>query len=343
MKKLFKRLIFYGGFFVGTILTVVLMLSLWGMECVPQSFPAWCFLIVTLSLLILFVVWPIQKKGIAVWTYEMKDANPLFAKFIYLYASKRAKRLTQLWLNRTAKCEDIPMVEWEEDKQTSKGINSFYCLDQQSDDTRPLLMSEWNLQHDKTMWWRSQFGEDYLFAPELSPQPIYQLNKTDDHLHIHTGSILDTWIYLVSKQAQGDTYALDFDFTPHTAMQETLQICFCSNSLAYRLRYNLENNKTLKFDIVDRAHFTYWSDVAHWDNFKQPCSLPLHQKSHIRLEVIRDTFVYYINGVRQMAIRLKDFESFGNRWYLIFWNGVDEAGKMEMDIEIENFKIYKPK
>lgn len=240
---------------------------------------------------------------------------------------------------------DIPKIKWIEDTISSKGINSFYSLDQQSDDVRPLLMKEWNLPFDKTSWWNAMQTGKYLFAPDKSPTPIYKMEKTDSTLHIKTGTEYDTWAYLVSKRKQPEIYSIEFDFITHTQSQETLQLCFAANSLAQRFRFNLENNKTIKFDVVDHAICQYWPRKDLWQNFRFPCSIPLHVPIHVKLECINNKFALYFDKKLIIAVEVNGYKACPNHWFLIFWNGTpheEYKGKQDnyMDFEIKNFKIY---
>lgn len=261
-----------------------------------------------------------------------------------------AENLSKDWYERIIRLNenDIPKIKWEEDTLSSRGINSFYCLDQQADDVRPLLMKEWGLPYDKSLWKNAMFTGEYLFAPEKASLPIYDIEKTDSTVHITTGTKLDTWAYLVAKKKQPTVYSLEFDFITHTQSQETLQLCFASSSLASRFRFNLENNRTMKFDVVDHAHFLYWTRTNLWENLKIPCSIPLHTPVHVKLVCINNKFALYFDKELIMAVEIKDYEAKPNYWYLIFWNGIPNAefkGKQDnyMDFEIKNFKIYHSK
>ena len=306
--------------------------------------------LLTISLVCYFIIIPIMKVGIWTYLYHEKEINPITARFVNYYQYKYVQSLSKKWYDRVIRLEekDIPKIEWEEDTVSSRGINSFYCLDQQSDDVRSLLMKDWNLPYDKTLWWNARQTGEYLFSPELSPAPIYDMEKTDSTLHIKTGTKFDTWIYLVAKQKQPETYSLEFDFITHTKTQETLQICFASSSLAQRFRFNLENNETMKFDVVDYAAFLYTPQKELWRNHRFPCSIPLHQSVHVRLVCVGNKYALYYDSKLIMAVEIKDYVAVPGFWYLIFWNGTPHEefkGKQDnyMDIEVKNLKIYHPR
>lgn len=296
----------------------------------------------TLGLLAVFIVFPVFKCGWADSLFYLHQMNPLARIVIRKILSWEERRLSNRWLARVEAVgrEEIPLINWVIDEQRSQGIDSFYCLDQYSDDCRQLLHSSYKVVKDDRLWFRSKFTNEYYFAPQYSPVPRYEMERIENSLLIRTGSRIDTWIYLVSRQKYPQCYALEFDYIPHTEMQETLQIDFCCHSLARRFRFNLENNRTLKFDITDRGCFTYWANVKGWDRFKKRRSLPLHEVTRVRLEIIHNLFVIYYNDCMEMALRVRDYKPEQTDWYLIFWNGTEN--EQSMSIEIRNFKTFIP-
>lgn len=304
----------------------------------------WAFLIaVFLFVCLLYsVAIPIYKVGY--WRYlgEQKSINPITARLVNKYLNYRNRTLSEEWYNRVERINKMPQIEWVEDLQTSSGISSFYCLDEQSEDVRSLLLPKRNMTYDKMEWWMAQQKGNYRFHPQAIPIPLYDVVKSDSSVRITTGKELDTWIYLVAKQKQPTIFAIEFDFIPYTQTQETLQLCFASSSLASRFRFNLENNETLKFDIVDKGTFLYWNRQDLWKNFKTQWSLPLGKITHVRLECVNNQFGIYYNGVLKMAVRIKDYVAKPNYWYLIGWNGIEQQREnqdMYMDWKIINFKI----
>ena len=304
--------------------------------------------IIAIGLLLTFVIVPICLLGFKRWVCEK---NPIIFRLFSKWQYHKFRSLSSDWYNRievVSDCqegEEIPNIQWVEDTATSKGIDSLYCLDQQADEVRPLLIKDWGLPYDKTQWFMAKQTDLCYFNPAIAAPPIYDMNRTDSVLHIKTGTKWDTWIWLVGKDKQPGTYRVDFDFVSHTKVQETLQICFASKSLASRFRFNLENNETLKFDVVDHASFLYWSRKDLWSQLRKPCSIPLHVPVHITLKCIDNLFAVYYNGDLKMAVKVKDYKAMPNYWYLIFWNGrprVEFKGKQDnyMDIEISNLKIY---
>lgn len=299
--------------------------------------------LVSLALVAFFVVWPIMKLGLPRYLQFLYFATPASHYVLDEYKHYQGKRMSDEWFERVEYIseEEIPDIAFVEDTTMSGGVNSFYCLDQYSDDCRELLSREhYNLPRERGTWWLTHFTGEYLFAPECAPPALYKVEKTDSTLHIMTDDKPDNWIYLVSKKLQPTVYAIEFDFIPHTMMYETLQFDFCAMSLAQRFRFNLENNETFKFDIVDRGYFTYWANPQKWDVFKKKMSLKLHEPSHILIVVAGDRYAFYMDGECVMAVKVKEYTPQPSYWFFIFWNGRIKGNNM--DIEINNFKVLYP-
>lgn len=274
--------------------------------------------------------------------YKFLTYNRFGKKYMDKYIRKHNKRLSEEWLNKIhiINPNEFPIVEWEEDSTTSMGCNSFYSLDQYSDDCRNILMSpEYDdVPSDKDLWWMSQMSDQYFFKPQYSPKPIYEFHVDLNKAVYKTGDKPDTWVYLPCKQPQPKCYSIEFDFIPHCDMQETLQFDFCMESLSKRLRFNLENNRTLKFDVVQYGRDLYWDDVKRWDKFKKCCQLPLNVVTHVQYQILDNRFSVSFNGKIQLAIEIDHQPESNLNWALIFWNGTDKPYKT-MNFEILNFKI----
>lgn len=303
-----------------------------------------------LFMIVYFFVLPISKYGISKYLSIEQQVNPLTRRLVDIFHEHRAKALSVEWYDRTEilNDKDIPHINWQEDTISTKGMNSFYCLDQKSDDIRPLLISDWDLPRDKEAWEIAKFTGIYLFRPDIAPRPDFQfMEKTDNTLRIKTGGKYDMWAYLVAKEKQPTTYALDFDFTPYTQNDETLQLCFAQSSLASRFRFLLEHNAILRFDIVDHGYFTFWKNEELWQKFRRPCHLTLREKHHIRLECINNVFALYFDYKLVFAVRVKDYVAEPKYWSLIMWNGIykreNNNDNINIEVQIDNFKILHKK
>ena len=297
----------------------------------------WVFM--TVFLITIMFILPIIKHGFLDGLFYLYQMNPLAKSVIGLFIYLKECKLSSQWFARIEALEDkkFPIVNWTLSKFYSHGIYSFYLLDQYSDDVRQLLHSPFDVVRDDKLWFRAKFSNKYLFQPQWSPSPRYEVVSSGNSLEINTASQKDTWVYLVSRYKYPKTYALEFDYIPHSDMRETLQIGFCCHSLARRFRFNLIDNRMLTFEVVDKACFTF-HNLRRWNKFKKKCSLPLHRSTHIRLEVIRNIFILYFNGKLEMAVNIKGYEPQETHCYLIFWNG--SKYDQGMRIELGNFKIF---
>ena len=292
-------------------------------------------------LLCYLILFPIRKVGIFNYLYYFKLITPNFTnRVINHFMREKAKKESAEWLTRVRRVDEseLPNVEWVEDAVSSKGVDSFYLLDNYADEVRPL--SDWPLQYNPKLWWDAKFSNEYIFTPEKQPLPKYKYIVEKNKVSISTGNDLDTWIYLVSKLKQSLNYAIEFDFITHTEPQETLQIDFHAKHLASRFRFDLEQNKQLRFDIVDKAQFLNAYNSQWHEDYKVPCRLKLHQVNHIKFVAINEMFAFYLDGKLQMAVEVKDIELTPMSWFLIFWNGTKQ--QESLDIEISNLKILHP-
>lgn len=288
-----------------------------------------------------FIFLPIRRVGIVKYVLILEDTTP-FGRITRWYRKRQMSKLSKEWYDKTRILEEsqVPQIDWVEDKSIMpNGQNAFYCLDQYSDDCRDLLCSEYNdLPRERGSWRRSFYTNEYMFSPGYAPSPKYNMEVSDNSLSIVTGDKLDTWIYLPSKKEESEIYALDFDFVPNALVKETFQIAFGMSSLARRLRFIIENDNILRFQVVDRGCFVSWKNRQLWDNFSKPVNVCLHETIHVRLEVIKNVYALYFDGILQMAVNVEEGDKVGKNWALIFWNGVEKRDVL--DICIRNFKIF---
>lgn len=267
--------------------------------------------------------------------YKLRGGHYIVNKLL----KNRAKSLSKKWIERIELLSEsqMPSVNWVIPNDNLDLREKIHFLDQSSLDVRGMYNNV-NCHYKKDLFFASHFTNEYFFDPNLSTSPNYDVENIDKGVRIVTPPIIDTWIYLPSKEMQSAIYALDFDFVPSTDMHETLQICFYADSLAKRFRFNLECNTDLKFEIVDYGFFIYYED-KRWEKCCKHCTLPLNMITHVRVEVIDNCFAIYFNGKMEMAIRIKNFRGYDSNWMLLFWNGNNPE---RMDVRISNFKILYP-
>lgn len=302
---------------------------------------------ITLLLILTFIIWPIHKIGLGAYIVRLDDMVPFAHRFIESYSTRQEKALSTKWLERVSLVEekDLPKVQWEEDTATSKGLNSLYVLDEFASDIRPILVAPWSEQtmRCKEQLLTSHFTDEYPWNPEGESRPSFDYHLTDTLATFHTTQKLDTWIYLPSRKKQPARYMVEFNFIPHSVMEETLQIGYATTSLANRFRYKLENNNTLLFDIIDHGYLSFTKVNDGWEKFQKSYSLPMHKTSKVRLIVYDDLSALYLNDKIAMAVRVKDYQPEPAYWYLLFWNGLVEERKSEMCLGLSNLVIYHPK
>lgn len=291
-------------------------------------------LIIILGIICFFIIIPIKKIGIIKFLFYERQMNPIMQRIVNKYLWHKNNALINNLIQNVEVIDKtkIPSITWTIDP-SFKGVESLYCLDQYSDDVRCLLSTSEDIIKDEFRWFNAYFTNQYFYNPQCSPSPRYEMEKGNDWIKIRTSPIPDTWVYLASKNKYSNFYALDFDIIVHQEMEETLQLCFYSQSLAKRLRFIVDNNKYLRFEIVDKGVFS-----SQWHKFNKDCSLPLHKPVNVRLEIIDNIVVLYIGNICQMAIRINNYKLENGYWYIIFWNGKQDNKSMRM--EISNLKVY---
>lgn len=276
----------------------------------------------------------LYSKSIPEYLYYESKINPAVKILQSTYLALRVKSLSEEWFEKVSylDVEDIPDIEWKEDSTTAEGLNSFFCLDEFADEVRGIISND-------LKWYKTHFGECYDSVPEDAPTARYERIFSNNTLKIRTDSASNHWVYLASKTKQPTTFALDFDFITHTPCKETLQVGFQSSSLAERFRFNLVDNKEIKFEVVDDGFFTFNS---LWDKYRIPYSIEEGRKLNVRLECIESNFILYIDNDTVMAIHVNGYIPKESNWYLIFWTGVNPQPNQNIDIEISNFKVLSP-
>ncbi len=260
-----------------------------------------------------------------------------------LYERYATKKYNEFWLSRISLIndEDFPVIEWEEDTETSKGMKSFLLLDRNSEEVKNIVHTKWPLDFSMYYWWKSRFGGDYFFTQEQTQEPDYQYELTDSTLHILTSDAPDTWIYLPAVDPQPGCYALDFDYCPIGNQYETLQIDVRMKTLANRFKFVIRYNKDIKFDMCIQSNFLSSSSDERWLDFIKPLTLNQEAYSHIRVEMIDDYYSFIVNGERVLNIKVEDSGSFGQYWCLMSWNTFQGGEACEMGIR--NFRILHSK
>ena len=250
----------------------------------------------------------------------------------------KMERLTESLMARL----ELPDVAGTADfarREIERGPGLTYRFDRSATDCQCLFVPRWPVDPRRFAWWRTMCGlGGYFFRPEESPIAKYRTVESDEALSVDTPAGADTWVYLPSKRVYPTTYALEFDYTTHQAMAETLQLCFAFDSLADRMRFVLNDNRSLGFEIVKDGLFLAARNKDLWGRFRRPCSIALNRPVKVRLEVMEDVFRLFFDGAPAMSVRLKDYVPHPARWAFIAWNGAEAS--VPMRIEIANPRVY---
>lgn len=119
------------------------------------------------------------------------------------------------------------------------------------------------------------------------------------------------WIFLQIPN-RFTTYEFSFDAIVKTLNSE-FQIAFNFESIGRRYRFNLVNNQSLHFDIVENGIF-------HNELVSMPFSLKLNELYHFVLKVNENKFQYLINGDVVMSIQIKAEKLLKGDIVLTLWN-----------------------
>ncbi len=294
-------------------------------------------------LLLIFVLLPIHRYGVGLYLYKVSDYSSITRQWMQDYFDYEQKRLSTEWVNRLSLVDekDLPETDWE---RVDCDSIPFYILDQYASDIRPLLSAPWtdSISCQKDLLYESHITDEYPWGPEVEAPPCFVYSIEDGNYHFETDSILDSSIYLPSKTKMPSRYKLEFDFCPHTVMQETFQVGFAASSLANRIRFKVCNNEILIFDIIDSGYLAFKLLNEEWKKYQKPFSFVLGEISHVKLIVWDDTFAFYVNDNLEMAVNIKDYSGEDAYWYIWFWNGYKGKG-VPMSVDLSNVELFLPK
>jgi hypothetical protein len=138
------------------------------------------------------------------------------------------------------------------------------------------------------------------------------------------------WVFLRYLKPAGTIHAIEYDVTLGSKFSE-LQFAFNYRSIMDRVRFMIIDNRELLFQCVEKGSFIPPLRA-------KPVCLEIGRKYHTRIEVIGDSFSYYIDGKREMALSLS---SHGARRddgiSLIFF---EQSPSRPMDVRLNNIRIY---
>ena len=233
---------------------------------------------------------------------------------------------------------DAPVPCGDGWREIESGTGLFYKRDTSAEDCRQLFTPRWPVNENAFAWWKGMFTGEYFFCPDESPEAAYRHEEKDGALTIDAEPTYNNWVYLPSRRKYPTSYVLEFDYTTWQEMRETLQLCFCFDSLASRLRFVLGYNKTIAFEAVQNGMFlsAYERDVL-WNRLTRPCSLRIGEKTRVRLEVLENVFQLFFDGKPALCARVKGLAPHPAHWAIIAWNGFEAV---PMRLRIENLRIW---
>ena len=190
-------------------------------------------------------------------------------------------------------------------------------------------------------WCYIKHIHDIAFCERLGMTRIYEENEctVPRVMFIDQGIKVEScerqsnrWIFMKSKRSFGDTYAIEFDVVLDSIFTE-FQFAFNYESIMNRKRFMVVDNEKLVFGTVEKGSFITLKET--------PMHFNIAEKNTIRIEIIKDSFYYYVNGKIIMAVQLIGKTANENqRWCLIFW----ESGDVRpIKATLSNFKYYTPR
>lgn len=329
---------------------VILLHSLKPLLCPPGNDEAWHRIVDNLTVIRLpfrydeigpdneatMPMWRTVERAIRLWDRMLRGKEEMETvwrdEIVAAFRPRTEKILSGIEVLEEA---DAAAGPWRE---AASGTGLFHRLDAASIDCKKLFVPVWPIEPRRFVWWIGLFTGDYFFRPEESPAAAYAVQDDGRAVEISTDGTSNTWVYLPSKKTYPTTYALEFDYTVHQPLKETLQLCFAFDSLAERLRFVLNDNASLGFEVVKSGLFPSRHEKDLWAFCRKPCSIPLGRPVRVRLEVDGDAFRLSFDDVCAMAVKCHGIVPHPARWAIIAWNGF---GTGEMKVKIENLKVYE--
>jgi hypothetical protein len=147
------------------------------------------------------------------------------------------------------------------------------------------------------------------------------------------GKTPNRWVFLPYKKSLGSIYAIDYDIRIFSEFKE-IQFGFNYESIAKRLRFMILDNRELVFQVVENG--TFYQPLK-----SVQLSFILGRQYHVRIEVIKDSFFYYVDGKLLMSLRAVLHEAKDSQnIVLIFW---ENKNQREIKATLENISIYRGK
>ena len=181
---------------------------------------------------------------------------------------------------------------------------------------------------------RGRLSGVFPFAPRNQEKTGFSVSPAAGGQRlVYPGTRPMRWIMLVAKRRLPPVYALEFDYTPHTAFREQLQFDFLMRSLHQRLRFMLRHNERFVFSVIDGGFFAP-------DSRAVPFSLKMGVAVRVRFEIVHDVFALMVDGQVVMCVKVDGVRGdMGEPCALIFY---DQEPDVLIDCEIANLVYEEP-
>lgn len=219
-----------------------------------------------------------------------------------------------------------PRVQW---KTWHKGLDFYSMHDEHCDDVV-------DLNGNGPRWRAAQFSLPYSVHTCGEDELSYAVSAVENGLRFRADDETEHWVYLVAKRMLPCSYALEFDYVPHSVFNEQLQVDFAAESLARRHRFILEFCSTVFYQTVENGQFLQKCPRVQRD-------VPLHSPLHVRVEVVGNVFCLLFDQKIVLCVKDRFYRPRKDRSFLLFWNGLAPGVPFQtIDFEILNFTIQIP-
>lgn len=226
-----------------------------------------------------------------------------------------------------------PHVRWKTALSSARPVGDFFLAeDDGAYEVR--LVNDICRGENPPELWKGRLTGVFPFAPFAQRTTGYTVAPVDGGQRlVYPAGRAFRWIMLVSERKLPQSYALEFDYTPHTEFREQLQFDFMVRSLHQRLRFMLRHNERFVFSVIDGGFFAP-------DSRSVPFSFKLGEKARVRFEIVRDTFALMVDGRVVMCVRAEGVCPRGDEaCALIFY---DQDPQTLIDCEVANLKYEEP-
>lgn len=152
----------------------------------------------------------------------------------------------------------------------------------------------------------------------------------NDNLIINTGKIDYNWVCFFLEQKEEKNFIFEYKLEIKSEFEE-IQIAFNYENLGTRYRFMIRNNEMGVFECVYRGDF-------YNELFKKKIKLKFNKDYVIKVVVLNNNFIFYIDNNVIFSIKEKRRLANGGKIGLIFYNYTD---KNNVNCIIKDVNVYK--